>query len=150
MVQFNIPGRVRGKGRPRFARAGNFVRTFTDVKTKSDEAMVRHFASQAMAGLSLLDGPVAVTIQATIQPPASWSKKRRAAALWVTGKPDCDNAAKLICDSMNGIVFADDAQISDLHFRRRYSLTEPEHVWVSVSALVEVRPATITGKREAA
>ena len=32
-----------------------------------------------------------------------------------TFKPDADNEAKLVMDALNGLVWADDAQVVDLH-----------------------------------
>lgn len=36
-------------------------------------------------------------------------------------KPDVDNIAKIICDSLNGIAYADDKQITSLHINKFYS-----------------------------
>jgi len=131
-VAFTIPGRISGKGRPKFARRGNFVTAFTPKKTANMEAVVRQFGAEAMRGMPPLEGPLVLEIAVSINTPRSWSKKKKAAARYVTGKPDADNVVKLIGDSLNGIVWADDSQISDLTFRRRYDDTQPEHVEVKV------------------
>ena len=124
MICFLIPGPVRGKGRPRFARRGAFVTTHTDEKTESYESMVKVLAQQAMAGADLLDGALEVLIQATKAPPKSMSNKKRAAALahksFPTGKPDCDNIAKIVCDAMNRIVYTDDSQVVRLSVEKFY------------------------------
>lgn len=131
-IEFVIPGRIGGKGRPRFARVGKFVRTFTDAKTVNTEAMMRTIAAEAMKGLPLFTGPISLAVMITIQPPASWSGKKRTAAHFVTGKPDPDNTLKLF-DSANGVIWRDDSQICDILFRRRYSIYEQEsvRVWVA-------------------
>ena len=41
----------------------------------------------------------------------------------VTKKPDIDNLLKAILDSLNGIAFDDDNQITDVIMKKRYSLT---------------------------
>ena len=41
MVKFTVPGEVRGKGRPRFTKAGNHVRTYTDSSTVNYENWVK-------------------------------------------------------------------------------------------------------------
>ena len=125
MICFEIPGPVRGKGRPRFARMPNgHVTTHTDEKTESYESMVKVLARKAMAGADLLDGTIEVLIQVTKAPPKSMSNKKRAAALaqqsWPGGKPDCDNIAKIVCDAMNKIVYADDSQIVRLSVEKFY------------------------------
>jgi Holliday junction resolvase RusA-like endonuclease len=99
--------------------------------------MVRDIASKAMQGRVALEGPIGLDVLVVQTPAASWSKKRKAAAHWVTGRPDCDNVQKLICDSLNNIIWLDDAQVSAIHFERVYSLTQPEHVEVTVHALGE-------------
>lgn len=114
MVEFTVPGPVRGKGRPRASARGGFARMYTDAKTRSYESDVKLFASQAMAGLALIDGPVMVTMTAHFETPKSASKKKRAAmlsgAIRPTKKPDTDNIAK-IKDALNGVVWHDDAQV---------------------------------------
>lgn len=134
-IQFTVPGRVAGKGRPRAFVRGGKIGTYTPEKTRNAEAMVRAIAHEAMNGRGLLDGPVALDIRAYLVPPASWSKKRRSNALFVTGTPDCDNIAKLVADSLNGICYRDDSQIAVLTFGRYYTLTGPERVQITVRSL---------------
>lgn len=134
-VAFTIPGRVSGKGRPKFARRGNFVTAYTPEKTRSMEALVRDFGAQAMHGTALMTGPLRLDIRAFLHHPESWSKKRKAATKFVTGKPDADNICKLLGDSLNGIVWKDDAQISILLFVRQYTTDGPEQVKITVEAL---------------
>ncbi|WP_051305069.1 RusA family crossover junction endodeoxyribonuclease [Chitinilyticum litopenaei] len=127
MMQFTVPGEVRGKGRPRAVRVGAGIRMHTDEKTASYENRVALFARQAIGDQALLIGPVQLRIDAFVQIPASWSKKKQAAALageiMPTGKPDADNVAKAISDALNGIAWKDDAQAVDLVFRKRYAAT---------------------------
>lgn len=40
-----------------------------------------------------------------------------------TKKPDWDNIGKIICDSLNGVAYRDDAQIVDSMVRKFYSET---------------------------
>ena len=57
--------------------------------------------------------------------PASWSNKRRVAAVAGTicaiKKPDAGNVLKGIKDGCNGIVWADDAQVVRIMIEKRYS-----------------------------
>lgn len=132
VIRFTIPGRLSGKARPRFVRATG--RVYTPAATLSMEGIVRHFASQAMCGQEMLDGPVKLVISIRINHPASWSKKRKAAAVYVTGKPDGDNCVKLLGDACNKILWRDDSQIAQIEFDRRYS-DGPEFVAVAVHDL---------------
>lgn len=119
-VWFTIPGRMRGKGRPRARVMGKFAHIYTDEKTANAEAMIRQFASLAMRGRPLLVGALKLSVTMWLQRPKSWSAKKRLENPIPTGRPDIDNCVKGILDSCNGIVFADDSQISDLRIVRLF------------------------------
>lgn len=123
-IQIALAGAPRGKGRPRFARAGSGVRTYTDAATRSYEGDLRAEAAKVMAGRAPLEGPILVSIHAFMPVPASWSKKKRQDALSgvirPTTKPDIDNIAKLL-DALNEVVFRDDKQITTALVAKSYS-----------------------------
>ena len=128
MITFTVPGVPVGKGRPKFARRGNFVTTYTPERTASYENLVKFYAALAMKnGKPLYNGPLSVLFDVRVPIPASWSKKNKAAALnqdlRPTTKPDADNIAKLLCDAMNGVVYTDDKLIVELMVRKWYSET---------------------------
>jgi len=136
-IGFAIPGRVGGKGRqrsvlikPKDKNKPSFISHYTPEKTRSDEALVRSFGMAAMAGRKPLEGPLWLSIEIRLIPPASWSKAKRASAVHVTGKPDLDNVLKLIGDALNGVCWIDDSQISALSIGRFYSVNEAEQVAV--------------------
>jgi Holliday junction resolvase RusA-like endonuclease len=99
--------------------------------TVACEATVKHFASEAMKGKPLFEGPLWLSVTVWVLHPQSWSKKRKASAVYVTGKPDCDNVLKLIGDALNGIVWVDDAQLADAHIVRKFT-TEAERVEIEL------------------
>ncbi|MGC8534896.1 MAG: RusA family crossover junction endodeoxyribonuclease [Rhizomicrobium sp.] len=139
-ISFTVPGKLSGKQRPRFSRKSG--RPYTPAKTISQEAVVRSLAQTAMGDAALLEGALALTIRMTVMHPASWSKRKCATTKWVSGKPDCDNIGKLAADSMNGIVYRDDAQIAKLDIERRYG--ERECTQITVSVLTHAAPCPIT------
>ena len=110
------------KGRPRFryvppgrnGRAG-FVHVYTPKETEVYEEALKWRGKAAMRGRSPLDGPLAVRIFVMLGVPKSWPVRKRDAALtgqiWPAGRPDWDNYAKALCDSLNGTIWVDDAQI---------------------------------------
>lgn len=126
-IVFVIPGVPVGKGRPKFARRGNFVTTYTPEKTASYENLVKVKAEEAMQGREVIEGAVEVVIWLFVTPPASWSQKKQRAALeheiLPTSKPDVDNVIKGIFDACNDIVWRDDKQACDLTVRKRYATT---------------------------
>lgn len=125
-VWFDVPGDPVPKGRPRFARVGAGVRTFTPAKTQSYEQLVSLIARQAMRGRDPMTGPVQVTFSFGFPIPSSWPRKTREAAamgeIWPTTRCDIDNACKSVCDGMNGIVYKDDSQIVRLHAVKQYAI----------------------------
>lgn len=129
VIRFTIPGNPVPKGRARSrivtARTGKqFVATYTPEKTRSEEAVIRHFASEVMGNMPLMSGPLEIFIVAYREIPSSWSAKKKALAnagkLFPTVKPDYDNYAKMQ-DALNGTVWVDDAMIVDAHIYKRYS-----------------------------
>jgi Holliday junction resolvase RusA-like endonuclease len=98
--------------------------------------MVRMFGQMAMENRQLFEGPLALSVGIVMQPPKSWSRKRRECTAFPTGKPDLDNVAKLIGDSLNGVVWRDDAQISLLQIQRTFGCAgEGERVEIGVREL---------------
>ena len=134
MISFVVPGTPVGKGRPKFARRGNFVTTYTPEKTANYENLVKVKAEEAMRGRTPIDGAVGVEIVLLITPPASWSQKKKRAALagevFPTSKPDCDNVLKGLMDACNEIVWKDDKQVVDVAVSKRYSPKAEAHMQV--------------------
>jgi len=118
-VTIILAGEPRGKGRPRFGNG----RSYTDAKTQNYEAALRVAAMDAMGARKPIDGPVSVNIEARVPVPASWSQKKRAAALsgemQPVTKPDIDNIVKT-WDALNHVVFNDDRQIVQASVRKVY------------------------------
>lgn len=127
-IMFIVPGAPVGKGRPRVAtRGGKFAQMYTPEKTANYEGLVAHVAHTAMAGRELMHCAVAVRLRIRLAVPASWSKKKQAAALageiLPTKKPDADNVIKAVFDALNGVVWDDDVQACDISVSKRYAAT---------------------------
>jgi Holliday junction resolvase RusA-like endonuclease len=128
-ISIRLDGPPRGKGRPRFRRirakdGREFVSAYTDGKTVSYEDALKAQAKIAMAGQPPLLGALWVGVTAAMPVPASWSKKKRMAAvsgcLHPVVKPDHDNIMKLL-DALNLIVWKDDCQIIESQIRKFYA-----------------------------
>ena len=135
MVMYTVYGEPVGKGRPRFARRGNFVSTYSPQKTKTYEDEIRMMAKAAMGSSEPLETPVTVAIYIRVGIPASYSKQKRKDALEgilkPTKKPDIDNIAKCFLDGMNDIVYLDDKQVVNLHITKVYAETPAVEVMVT-------------------
>lgn len=124
-VSFKIIGKPIGKGRPKFSRRGNFIRTYTPEQTVNYENLVKLSWMQKMAESGeegKLEGKIHAYIHAYFKIPASVSKKKRAQMLYsgYDHKPDADNIAKSILDALNGIAYDDDAQVVSLTVEKTY------------------------------
>jgi len=133
IVNFEIPGDPVPKGRPRFARRGTFVQTYTDSKTIEYETRVATKARMAIGSSEPLKGHLTVFLYLRYGVPASYSKKRTEACLNGFEYPkrvDLDNCYKSITDAMNGIVYVDDSQIVEAHILKCYSLEPGANVMI--------------------
>lgn len=129
MFSFFVPGKPMGKERPRHTRTGV---TYTPGKTKAYEEFVRTiFKDKYKASKPIDKGiSVAVFIIAYFKQPKNLTKAKRELIakdkLYPTVKPDNDNIAKIICDSLNGLAYADDNQITELKVCKRYAEVKEE------------------------
>ena len=134
MLTYLVEGNPIGKGRPKFARRGNFVSAYTPTKTRDYESVIKDAAQKAMGSNELLETPVTVAIYIRVGIPASFSKQKRKDALEgiikPTKKPDIDNIAKCFLDGMNDIVYLDDKQVVNLHVTKLYAETPAVEVMV--------------------
>lgn len=156
-----LEGEPRGKGRPRFAKVGGFVRVFTDDATRDYELAIQMEVGQALYGRAMAEsiwglrklpanemfmvlqfvprftGPVRVDLEIrhTIRP--SWNKAKKAGVadgtIAATIKPDLDNVAKIWFDAFNGCMWVDDTQVVEMSARKVFS--ESPGVTVTVTPL---------------
>ena len=133
IVTFEVKGDPVPKGRPRFARRGQFVQTYTDAKTIDYETHVAMKARQAIGASEPLQGALTVFLYLRYTIPASYSKKRKEACLRGVEYPkkvDLDNVYKSITDAMQGIVYANDSQIVEAHITKVYAETAGANIMV--------------------
>ena len=124
-MKFIINERAKGKARPRFVRTGNYVRTYTPKQTREFENIIKNaFLKQQIRQIdNLYEDSVKVSIKAYFKPNKSLSKKKYNELIGTSflKKPDSDNIAKSILDSLNGIAWKDDSQVSELSIEKWYA-----------------------------
>lgn len=136
IIEFNVIGKPQGKERPRFTRQGHaYTPPLTRRYQNKVQAAFMECCEAVNCGKTPLygaDKPIYVSITAYYEIPKRWSKKKRCAAiegrLRPTVKPDTDNIAKIILDSLNGLAYADDKQVVECKVGKWYD----EMAWVSV------------------
>ena len=115
MREFKIPGKAQAKQRPRMGRSGV---VYTPKETMIYENYVRMCYSDyaKQFGWTPYETQIRAEIEVLVQVPKSDSKVKKKAKLEgemrPTVKPDCDNLAKSILDSLNGLAYQDDKQSS--------------------------------------
>lgn len=135
MIQFTIPGKITGKGRPRFTISGH---VYTPKTTSDYEKLVK--CSYLETKSKRLEGPIRVTIAAVFEIPKSYTKHQKIEAdmgtLKPTKKPDVDNITKIILDALNGVAYQDDKQVIEVEVVKHYGhIGEEEHVIISLEEI---------------
>ena len=134
-IEFKIPGKVIGKGRPHFVKKTGVA--ITPTATRSYESLIRDVALPLMAGGSPWVGCVGVAIRAHYKIPKSWSKKDRELALEgriPPKKPDVDNVVKIVLDALNRVVYIDDTQVTSCFVSKHWD-EEEDALYVAMEAL---------------
>ena len=132
MINFTIKGKPQGKARPRFRKIGNYVSTYNTKQTKDYEELVKISVTEQCK--DKLDkeytGLVKMHIKAYFKPNKSVSKKQYNLLIGTKflKKPDSDNIAKIICDSLNGLAYKDDSQVALLNIEKYYGEEEKVEV----------------------
>jgi Holliday junction resolvase RusA-like endonuclease len=128
-IEFTIPGVPIAKKRPRFARRGKFVTTYSDQDTDEGKALWHIVQGIGWKDHQPITGPLEVHFIFTFPRPKSMTKKR-AQDPRHDKKPDLDNLEKFYLDCMNGYVFKDDGQICEMRSKKKYGDVPSTNVWV--------------------
>jgi len=134
MINFTIYGDPKAKARPRvFSKNGRRMVFSPSARDEQD------FLTQALPHRPVkpLDCPLGVTIRAYFPIPKAYSKAKREKALKFeirpAKRPDPDNIAKLVLDSLQGIFFLNDSQVVSLSVDKFYS--ETPRIFVEISEI---------------
>lgn len=124
--EFEVPGIIKGKGRPRVNSYTGQV--YTPTATKDYEYLVEQYFLLKYPKFIPIEGRLSVKIKAIFGIPKSTKKqdiqKMLENEISPTKKPDIDNIVKIILDSMNKFAFKDDTQITSLIVEKIYGLEE--------------------------
>lgn len=130
IYEFEVPGKVIGKGRPRLNSYTGVV--YTPARTKDYESLVEQYFLLKYPRFKALEGRIKVSIIAYFSIPKTTKKADINGMLEnnisPTKKPDIDNIVKAILDSMNKFAFKDDNQITKLEVEKKYSLEDKVYV----------------------
>lgn len=120
-AEFTVPGEPKGKGRVRVTRTGH---AYTPKDTEIYENLVRFSFTNKYPDFVPIEGEVTAVITAVYSIPKSVSNKRKRMMadkeIRPTKKPDVDNITKSVLDSLNGIAYKDDSQVTGLEVMKEY------------------------------
>lgn len=124
---FLVPGDPTGKGRPKFSTSRGYVHAYTPEKTQKYELSVK--SSYLLAGGRKMEGPIRISVTAYFRIPKGTSKVKRwlmvQGGLLPAKRPDADNILKVILDGLNRVAYEDDAQVTAIDIKKRYTDGSP-------------------------
>ena len=125
-INFIVPGKPFGKQRPRVACRGKFSKAYTQKETTAYENLVKLFYTHESKGeMFPEEAELGIKIVAYYEIPKSASKVKRekmlSGKIRPTKRPDIDNVAKAIYDSLNKVAYHDDAAIVESRISKFYS-----------------------------
>ena len=130
IYEFEVPGKVIGKGRPRLNSYTGVV--YTPTRTKDYESLVEQYFLLKYPRYKAFEGRIKVSIIAYSAIPKATKKSDIEEMLKnnisPTKKPDIDNIVKIILDAMNKFAFKDDNQITKLEVEKKYALEDKVYV----------------------
>ena len=115
-MKITVLGKPKGKGRPRFYR-GHAV---TPKSTREYERLIVSEVKE-----NALEGQISVQIDAYYPFDSKSNKAKRLKManneIRPTKKPDIDNVIKIVLDALNGVAYADDAQVVEVIANKWFS-----------------------------
>lgn len=132
-IAFTVLGHPEPQGSAKAFVVGGKARITSDnAKMRPWRQQIGWEALRARSELDVQDvfagpqQPVGAILTFWIGKPSSAPKKR----LEVAVKPDLDKLCRAVFDSLAGILFADDAQVVQLHARKAYGLPERAEICI--------------------
>lgn len=130
IYEFEVPGKIIGKGRPRLNSYTGQV--YTPTRTKDYENLITQYFMLKYPRFKPFEGRVSVEITANFEVPKCTKKSDKDLMLEnkinPLKKPDIDNIVKIILDAMNECAFKDDTQITKLAVEKKYGPSESIYV----------------------
>lgn len=132
MYEFEVPGKIIGKARPRVNTLTG--KAYTPANTKDYEMLIKQYFKIKYPKYETLEGRIKVKIIAYFEIPKTTTKKQKDLILSneisPTKKPDIDNIVKIILDALNKMAFKDDSQITILEVEKLYAKEEKIYIKV--------------------
>jgi Holliday junction resolvase RusA-like endonuclease len=114
VISLHVPGTPVAQPRAKATTINGYARMYTPTTASAFKATVVMVAEQSHPGPPL-DGPLRLEVVFVLDRPKSkiWKRREMPRELH-SGRPDIDNLAKAVMDSLKGIAWRDDAQVATL------------------------------------
>jgi Holliday junction resolvase RusA-like endonuclease len=130
-LSVTIFGQPTPQKRPRFARRGKFVVTYSDQHAEADD-FKDCLKSQARNHTRIPAGtPVTLRVVFYVRYPKGTPAKKMFTGIEPTKKPDLDNYIKFILDCSNGILWHDDSQVIAITAEKHYDVNPKTKIIIS-------------------
>ena len=130
-IRIVVPGPPQAQKRHRHAKRGAFVRVYDPSQSDKADFLAICLASRPETPL---EGPLGLELWFDFPRPKShYGSKglKPASPAYHTSKPDSDNLAKFVIDSLNGIFWKDDSQISKLSVVKWYGCSPKTQITIT-------------------
>ena len=124
-MNITIFGEPIPQGRPRFTKSGH---AYDPQRSQNYKQLVRFWVTQHLKkipGFKPFENALCVDLTFYLGIPSSWAKQKKLQAIQgqirPISRPDTDNLVKSVTDAINGLLWVDDAIITDLTARKRYT-----------------------------
>jgi Holliday junction resolvase RusA-like endonuclease len=127
-IELIIKTEPTAKGRPRTAFKNGAVRTYTPDRTR----LAQEYIVELLHGYNGMGFTEHIPVKLTCvfyRTKSKWLPKRETLPC---RKPDLDNFLKLLSDSINGILVADDAQITTINMAKRWTDKECPYITIKL------------------
>jgi len=121
-----IPGEPVAQGRPRAFRMGGAIRVVDPSKSRSWKGVAQVHAIEALSHHEPRTVPLFKDCALRMAVDAYFTRKHFPKRVGAErqpkpSRPDCDNVGKACADALNGVAYADDAQVVELVIRKWYA-----------------------------
>lgn len=148
-INFIVNGEIKGKGRPRFSKVGNFVKAYTPKDTENYENKVLMCYLSSVKGTEyenkyFADNDIMVSVSVNAyftlkkgdygKKGLNKSGKEKLDKVYSTKHKDLDNIIKSVLDALNNVCYKDDKQVVLLTGSKRYT-QDQERLEVSIKKI---------------
>ena len=133
VIELTIPIEPVAKARSRTALRNGKVRSYTPERTQIAQDFIKTFLQPYKDQCFPIHVPIKLTAT-FFRHKSVWLPRREKMPF---RKSDLDNYAKLVCDCLNGILIPDDAQLTSMDIKKRWSPNGEGYIIIKLEEDIE-------------